>query len=344
MSKLAPLITVIMPVHNGAQYLEEAIDSVLAQSFTDFELLIINDHSTDESVDIISGYKDHRIRLINAPERLKLAGALNLGMREAQGEFLARMDADDISLPKRLQTQLQFLQNHAELGLCGTWISYFPEKYKKIEQYPLSREEVYAFSLFHSPFAHPTVMMRRSWFTRYNLWYDVTYYPTEDFDLWSRALQHFPGANIPEVLLQYRIHPSSLTRADWSTMDEQAAAIIRRGLEALGLKADMVHARQHRTIAMVQIERTSQALADARTWLAQIIKSNAQKNVYPQQVLKKVTEDLWFRLCMRYAGSEPSAPLHFLCHRFYSSPILLSKRLAILCASAFKHRIEKRGA
>ncbi len=341
MHNLAPLITVILPVHNGAQYLREAIDSILAQTYDNFELLIINDHSTDETVTIVTGYTDHRIRLINARERLKLAGALNLGMREARGEFLARMDADDIAQPKRLLIQKEFLENHAGIGLCGTWVLLFPKAFQKIERYPTNEEEVHAFSLFHSPFAHPTVMMRRSWFALHNLWYDVNFYPTEDFDLWSRALEHFPGANIAEALLHYRIHQNSLTRADWSAMDEQAAAITRRGLAALGLEADMSHARKHRTIAMVHTEKTSQALVEARAWLARIIRSNSQKNVYPQRALTKVTEDLWFRLCMRYAGREPSAPVYFLRHRFHSSPALLSKRFLILCASAVKQRIGK---
>ena len=120
-----PLVTILMPVHNGAEFLTEAIDSMLRQSLKDFEFLIVDDASTDSSASIVQGYSDPRIRLIQSPERLKLSGALNLGLDQAQGRYIARMDADDISLPKRLERQVKFLEENPDIGLCGSWIRYF---------------------------------------------------------------------------------------------------------------------------------------------------------------------------------------------------------------------------
>ena len=113
-------VTVLMPVYNGERYLREAIDSILDQSFRDFEFLILDDGSTDGTADIIRSYRDERIRFLANPERLRLSGALNRGMAEARGSFIARMDADDIARPHRLARQLAFLRRNPEVGICGT--------------------------------------------------------------------------------------------------------------------------------------------------------------------------------------------------------------------------------
>ena len=117
-----PLITVLMPVHNGAAYLAEAMESILRQSLADFEFLVVDDASTDHSAALVRNVKDPRVRLIPSTERLKLSGALNLGLDQARGRYVARMDADDISLPRRLESQARFLEQNPAIGLCGTWI------------------------------------------------------------------------------------------------------------------------------------------------------------------------------------------------------------------------------
>ena len=291
-------VTVLMPVHNGAAYLSEAIDSILRQSLRDFELLIVDDASTDKSVAIIEHYKDPRIRLLRSSERLKLSGALNLGLNHARCDYVARMDSDDVSLPRRLEIQVRYMNRHPEIGMCGAWIRYFGGPSRAVLKRPVGCEEIRAFSLVDTPFAHPTVMLRRSMMDQHQLRFDGSYYPTEDFELWTRAMRCFPVENLPQVLLQYRVHGWSLTGSDWTKMDEQAIRIIARQFQALGIVITPDTLRFHRELCMGRLSMSAETLSKADAWLEQIRVANAQAHVFDPDALTVVLGDVWFRACM----------------------------------------------
>ena len=189
---MAPKVTVLLQVFNGWRYIAGAVDSVLSQTFRDFELLIVDDGSTDDTVEIVRGFEDSRIRLVRNSCRLKLSGALNRGLGLARGRYVARMDADDICLPTRLAVQSAFLDRHPEIGICGAHTQVFGMKKWEIHRAPLGAETVHAHLFFDNPFVHPVVMLRKSLFDEHGLRYDGDYYPTEDYELWSRALHFFP--------------------------------------------------------------------------------------------------------------------------------------------------------
>jgi glycosyltransferase involved in cell wall biosynthesis len=290
-----------MPVHNGVPYLSQAIDSILQQSFRDFELLIVDDASTDESAAIIENYQDPRIRLLKSRERLKLSGALNLGLDNARGDYVARMDADDISLPRRLEIQTQYMNQHPEIGICGTWIRYFGGRSRAVLKRPVGGKEIFAFTLVDTPFAHPTVMLRRSLMDHHKLRFDGSYYPTEDFELWSRAMRFFPVENLSQVLLRYRVHGRSLTGSDWSKMDEQAVRVIARQFQALGLNMTLDTLRFHRELCMGRLTKSADVLNKAGNWLEQILSANAKAHVFDTDALTNVLGDVWFRTCLHAA-------------------------------------------
>jgi len=298
---MTPLITVLMPVHNGAAYLTEAINSILNQSLKDFEFLIVDDASTDNSVAIINGYKDPRIRLIQSPTRLKLSGALNLGLDNAKGRYVARMDADDISLPQRLGIQARFLEQNPGIGLCGTWVQYFGGASKKVLMRPSHHEAIRAFMLFDTPFAHPTVMLRKDALEPHHLRFDGDYFPTEDFELWTRMLKHVRGANLPKVLLRYRTHGQSLTGSDWSNMDEQAVRVIRAQLASLGLNPSASELQFHRQLAMGRLAMTKPLLDQAEAWLLTLMTENLKARFFEPEALENVLSEVWFRACMHTA-------------------------------------------
>jgi hypothetical protein len=313
----SPLVTILMPVHNGAEFLAEAIDSMLCQSLRDFEFLIVDDASTDSSASIVQGYRDPRIRLIQSRERLKLSGALNLGLDQAKGRYIARMDADDISLPKRLERQVQFLDGHPEIGICGSWILYFGASSALLER-PIHHEEIQAFTLLDTPFAHPSVMLRRDLMERHPLRFDGRYFPTEDFELWIRILRHTQAANLPEVLLHYRVHAKSLTGSGWSTMDEQAVRIIRNQLRLLGLDPTPDELRFHRQLAMGRLTLTKPLLDQAEAWLLSLLAANQKTQFLPSKALESLLGDLWARTCLH------SARLGFEVARCYAGSSLSS--------------------
>lgn len=210
-----PIVTVLLPVYNAEKYLAEAVTSILQQSYTDFEFLIINDGSTDSSPEILREFqaRDPRIKLINNTNQ-GLIKTLNQGLSIAQGEFIARMDADDIAMPHRLQRQVEIMQADPELAVLGSNIEIIDARGQKIRigKYPRSHKAMQKFITVGSPFAHPAVMLRRSLVTTVG-GYREKYTHAEDYDLWLRLYeQGYRLDNLPEVLLRYRQHDSSISR------------------------------------------------------------------------------------------------------------------------------------
>jgi glycosyltransferase involved in cell wall biosynthesis len=297
---MAPKVTVLLPVYNAESYLDEAIVSILLQTFTDYEFLIIDDGSTDHSVDIVNRYDDARIRVLSNPHRLKLSGALNRGLDEARGTYIARMDGDDIALPTRLQRQVEFLDTNLQVGICGTWVEKFDQTIRKVDEYLTEPAAVKAYTLFDCPFAHPTVMFRRDFFTAHNLRYNGWYYPTEDYELWSRAVYSFPCANIAEVLLNYRVHQTSMTSSDWALMDDKAMIIANTLLKRFGIAATEAELRLHRNIGRGPGFRLN-SLAElhrCEAWLTRLAQANDDSLAYEQRAFSRVLGLIWFRTCM----------------------------------------------
>lgn len=209
-STSAPMISVVLPVYNGEEHLAVAVDSVLAQSFLDFELIIIDDGSTDGSLRILQEYqkRDKRIRLVSRENR-DLATTLNDSIDIARGEWVARMDQDDIALPQRLERQLQWLDKTGA-DVAGSWVKCFGSWDQRITRVYQTDQAIKMDMLFKSPFVHPSVMMRTALIKQ--LRYDKSAEKAEDYDLWTRAAQSgWVMSNVPEVLLLYRKHASQIS-------------------------------------------------------------------------------------------------------------------------------------
>ncbi|MCJ7575561.1 MAG: glycosyltransferase [Dehalococcoidia bacterium] len=202
-----------MPVYNGEKYLEKAIESILTQTFRDFEFIIIDDGSTDDTSDILARYqqKDARIRVYHQKNQ-GLMASLNRGCQLAQGKYIARMDADDVSLPERLEQQVRFLDTRPDIGILGTWMEVIDKNgvTRYIVRVPTTPALIEWSLLFDSCMGHPSVMMRRDVIERLNFYSSEATY-AEDYDLWSRASLITHLANIPEALLRYRVWEGGLT-------------------------------------------------------------------------------------------------------------------------------------
>jgi glycosyltransferase involved in cell wall biosynthesis len=222
----APLISVVLPVYNGGRYLAEAIDSILAQTFSDFELIIIDDGSTDGSLSIIQKYaqKDTRIRVI-ARENRGLATTLNESIDIARGEWIARMDADDIALPHRFDRQLAWLKETGA-DISGSWVKNFGSLDQRVVKLRQTDEAIKMEMLFACPLAHPAVMMSTALVKK--LRYDKAWEKAEDYDLWERAaVAGCKMTNVPEVLLKYRIHQAQVSTSA-SVRQKQLSQQIQR--------------------------------------------------------------------------------------------------------------------
>lgn len=234
-SSISPKVTVLMPVYNSAQYLVEAINSILNQTWSDFEFLIIDDASEDDSLKIINSFNDKRIRIIHNEVNLKLVGALNKGVDLARGDYIVRMDSDDISLPFRLWEQVKFMDKNPDIGISGGWLQNFGAN-DIVTHYPVSDEEIRATMPFRNPFAHPSMIMRRNFLNHYNLRYNMDYAYVEDYELWIRCSKLTKMANIEKVLVLYRFGHSSISSTHGEKQKQLKRKIYRDNLRGIGIE------------------------------------------------------------------------------------------------------------
>jgi glycosyltransferase involved in cell wall biosynthesis len=236
-----PPVCVLMAVHNGEKYLRPAVDSILSQTFKDFIFLIIDDGSTDGSPQILKQYAsiDSRIQLITQPNA-GLTRTLNIGLKTATSEFIARMDSDDIALPTRLESQVAFLREHPEISLVGSNVEFIDPQGCPINPKPgllVDHEQIDADLLRKGwPVVHPAIMMRRNAAMQIG-GYDETYITNQDHDLFLRLAEHGRLANLPQVLLKYRQHFDSISLAKFTQQGDTVEAIVRAAYQRRGLAA-----------------------------------------------------------------------------------------------------------
>jgi glycosyltransferase involved in cell wall biosynthesis len=285
-----------MPVYNAERYLREAIDSILSQSFADFEFLIVNDGSTDAGVEIIESYADPRIRLVHNDGNLGVVASLNRGLELSRGEFVARMDADDISRPARLARQVRFMEENPNVGVCGSWVRFFPGKY--VWKLPATSEAIRCRQFSMAGVAHPSVMMRRELFARHALFYDPAFLHLEDYELWDRALKYMDFANIQEVLLDYRISPGQVSSRH---RDDQLAAVAPLRLQKvreLGIEPTVSQRQLHEQVMNCQLPKQREALDQAEQWLLELQATNRKAGVYHERYFAQWLLQNWFSTCL----------------------------------------------
>lgn len=232
---MTPHVTVLMSVYNSARYLAEAIDSILNQTFSDFEFIIVNDGSTDVSREIIQSYSDKRIRLIDNVINLGLPASLNKGMALSRGTYIARMDADDVALPNRLSSQIDFMGYAQNVDICGSWYEFFGD-WEKVVKPPVDHQDIKGTLFFKNCIAHSTVCIRKSSFEKSGLSYDEAYRYAQDYELWCRLVNSLVFANMPKILLKYRVHILQARERHGKKQDEFADRVRRKNLQAIGLQ------------------------------------------------------------------------------------------------------------
>ena len=293
-----PKVTVLMPVYNGKKYLGEAIESILNQTFTDFEFLIINDGSTDQSTQIINSFNDLRIKLIKNEENLGLTKSLNKGLDLAKGKYIARMDADDISLPKRLEIQVKFMDNNPSIGITGSWVKIFGEQIKSfVKKFPANSNEIMTLLLFNNALSHPSVIMRKTFLDRNNLKYDETLIYSQDYELWTRAFKHFRISNIKKVLLLYRVHGKRVTQINSTEQRENSAEIKTKQLENLKLIPTIKETSVYRQIYKPEKYEINDFLEKVEKWLIKLKKQNKKIKYYKEPQFSTIISLWWLTVC-----------------------------------------------
>jgi glycosyltransferase involved in cell wall biosynthesis len=227
MTSLHPPLSIVLPVFNAAQYLSSALDSLLNQTFKDFELMIVNDFSSDRTEEIIKEYqrKDSRINYVLNEFQKGLAGALNTGLKHSQGKYIARADGDDLNYPQRLKLQYEFLEKNPTIALVGAGYRAFNEKGVRLKIYhPLQSIELAWRCVSNTPFCHPTVMFRREVVAQAG---GYPFQVSEDFGLFSKITQKYPCKNINQILIDYREHPDNYSSKQKDEILENVKAIAK---------------------------------------------------------------------------------------------------------------------
>lgn len=291
----SPLISVLMPVYNSEKYLAAAIESILNQTLKDFEFWIINDGSQDISYDIIENYavRDKRIKTLHLQKNSGIAVALNKGLQKAKSKYIARMDADDISLLQRFAKQITFMEANPAIDMCGTAVQTFDEKKKgDVWQPPLRHKEILAHNVFTPSFSHPTVMIRSSVIKQHRIRYDESFVPAEDYELWIRMQNLCVMANIPEVLLEYRVSAESTSAKSFSKQRQISNQVQKKLLEEqLKIKLLRDETKLHSALSFGDDKIFFfENHVEAHKWINKITAANEKVAYVPQEIFMKEIE------------------------------------------------------
>jgi glycosyltransferase involved in cell wall biosynthesis len=298
MSLAQPLVTVLMPLFNGKTYLSEAIESILGQTFGDFELLVIDDGSTDEGPNIVKGYRDQRIRLIANDENLGIAATLNRGIGLARGKYVARMDCDDISLPHRLEKQFAFMEAHPDVGVCGSRVRRIGAK-KGLWKVKSRDEAIKSRLLFENAMAHPSVMIRKSVLVDHNLRYDPALRCSQDYAFWVDLSRLSRLANLEQVLVNYRVHASQISEARKAAQRSAADGIRALQLKRLAMDPTPEDVALHGNIATYELAGERHFVEEAGVWLSRLRRLNEEKGYYGEPAFSEELADRWYKLCKK---------------------------------------------
>jgi len=232
----SPKVSVIMSVYNGMPFLEEAVKSVLGQTYKNFEFIIIDDASTDESWNYLQKLRDKRVKITKNEKNMGLAASLNIALKRAQGDYVARMDADDVSLPKRFQVQIEYMQLNPLVDMCGTWVDLIDKEGNVLgeKKYPTTNKAIKKSLVYYSPIVHPTLIIKSNVLRQLN-GYNPKFDMAEDYELLSRAKNKFRMSNVPQKLLLWRLEEERRSRREMRKMDKIELSVKLEALRRDGL-------------------------------------------------------------------------------------------------------------
>lgn len=293
-----PAISVIMPAYNAEPYILEAVNSILQQTLADFELIVINDGSTDNTGALVAALDDPRIRLVHNDGNRGLIYTRNLGVELAQGEFIAYLDSDDAAFPERLEKQMAYLRRHPELVAVGAWAQPMDAKgnYRNFFwRYPGDSEFVKATLLFRAYINTSTFFIRTA--AMKQLKFSPHHELGEDYDMYMRCVKLYKVENIPEVLIAFRLHATSITKTKVELLARNLNDISVRALNDLGLTPSSEEIALHRYIEWLGRSDDPHIFDKTNAWLRKILAANTQSAQYDPVALRHAVGERWLAVC-----------------------------------------------
>ena len=287
-----PMISVLMPVYNAEAFVAESIQSVLNQTFKDFEFLIFDDASTDKSLEIIESFQDSRINVVKNEVNIGMTKNMNKGLDLASGKYIARIDADDICLRNRFQVQVDFLETHPNVGVCGSRAKTIGLSTNFVMNTPLSHELIRCGFLFGNRMIHPTVMMRTHVLRGNNIRYNPDSIVSQDYVLWPRLSDLTEFYNIKTPLIYYRLHGNQTAVKGLNRQSKEAEVVQRMLLKKLGIQVTDEDFEFHRRIDYDETP-DKEFVVFVNKWFERIFLSNEATKVYDREALLDTLADRW---------------------------------------------------
>jgi glycosyltransferase involved in cell wall biosynthesis len=320
MSVTKPALSIIMPVYNTEKYIKETIESLLNQTFTDFELIVVDDACTDDSINIIKSFRDDRIKIITNNSNKGIVKSRNTGLALAVGEYIAPFDSDDIALPEKFEKQILFMQKNPQYGLIGCWGKSIDEEGKHHNlKWRLTdhAERIPAILLFRSYFLQPTVVMRREAMPVNG--YVEGFEIGEDYMMWFEIAKKFKMFNYPEYLYLYRIHKNSITQSKLALYQECEFELYKHIYAHLEIDIDTKY------FSLLQLIKNDtkisgiETLSDIEKFLMLVLNQNLTCKKYDQKQLNRVVFNRWMKVCFK---ARKKAIMAFV--KFITSPLISS--------------------
>jgi len=327
-----PTLTVIIPVYNASRYLSDAITSILSQTCRNLELVIINDGSTDNSMQVVQSFPDDRIRYFENEKNRGIVFSRNRGVKEARGAFVGMLDADDIAYPEKFEKQIAFLKENPEFGFVGSWARLIDENGNRLKggwKLKASPGKIPSIMLFKNYFLQSAVLYRKTCLQEYSFadGFDIL----EDYLIWYQILKKYKGWNLPEYLTDYRVHSGSVTRHRKQERIEKEKKVFKIMFDDIGLHASKEELELHMLIREGLPVDSPETLKALENWLLKILYQNSKSKVYDPSALTRVIINRWLKVCSKISSVS-----------FKSMHICLSSKLFNIFIS--NNRNESKGA
>ena len=305
--KNEPHVSIIIPMYNRERYIREAINSVLSQTFQDFEIVVIDDGSDDSSVNIVESITDNRIHIYKNESNMGIPRARNIGLLHARGEYIAILDSDDVMRPARLEKQIAYLNNNREYVGVGSWSNSIDEQgsiKKYLRTRPVSHESIKASLLFHCSIHNRSFTARSEVLKK--LQYDEAYDVAEDYELLIRILDYGKLYNLPSVLVSAREHDEKITRHKSDQNNEKKMYLSSIFLDKLGLTYTDDDLRYHIIIGRLNSQYKGYIEEEffywSELWLGRLLEANATVNYFNQKKFTLIVFKMWLNILLRFKG------------------------------------------
>jgi len=304
-----PLVTVLLPVYNGAQYITETLDSLLSQSFKDFEILLIDDCSTDNTEEIVKSIKDPRIKYLKNEKNLRLVATLNRGLDLINTKYIIRMDADDLSTDGRFQAQVDYMEANPEIGISSGDLELFGNESGSAVA-PLGHDNIVGSLVFFAGINHAVAIYRNDFFKQNGVQYSEEHIYMEDYELWYRLRNKVVFGNIPKLLYRYRRDGTNSTIQNDDSKPKRFKVFYKNLFDDMGIDATDDDLQLHYDLSIGTVDVTRIELC--HEWIKRLKRRNSEINFFPEAGLHWILNQRWTNLFFNSVTKTPGTFWKFI--------------------------------